>query len=170
MASTTKSNPVLSEPFLLLSLLATIILIVQDVNGILQMEVWGDVQLWFNLLKGTVRYFVVFLMGILSHLYKKLQEKVDQKNEISAAAINAEKQEIAVGYTRLRDLCLASNNMDLVSAAKDESMRIVAAGVDLFNVAQDREARLRQDQKEVKPQCPPTPKQPQQKLTPPQKP
>ena len=152
MASTNKSNPVLSEPFLLLSLLATVILIVQDVNGILQMEVWGDVQLWFNLLKGTVRYFVVFLMGILSHLYKKLQEKIDQKNEISAAAISAEKQEIAVGYTRLRDLCLASNNMDLVSAAKDESMRIVAAGVDLFNVAQDREARLRQDSKDQKEQ------------------
>jgi hypothetical protein len=150
-------------------LLATVILVVQDINGILQLQVWSDPQVWFNLLKGTLRYFIVFLMGVLSHVYKKIQEKMESRNEQSAAATAAEKQEISVGFTRLRDLCLASTNSDLISAAKDESIRIVAAGVDLFTIAQDREMRLRKEKapKEVKTPCPNPKSQP---TLPPQKP
>lgn len=175
-----KPNPILSEPFLLLSILATLILVVQDLNGILQLQIWSDPNLWFGLLQNTVRYSVVFLMGILSHVYKTIQSKYNASNEQSAAAIAAEKQEIAVGYTRLRDLCLSSNNPDLISAAKDESIRIVNVGVDLFAIAQEREIRLRTDQKkklEASQPCPQKPQQPQPqtlqpapKLTPPQKP
>lgn len=138
-----KSNPILSEPFLLLSLLAMVILVVQDVNGILQLNTWSDPTLWFNLLKGIVRYAVVFLMGILSHLYKKLQEKMDAVNAVNAENQAAEKQTLAAGFTALRDKCLASNNPELVSAAKDTSLAIVNSGVDLFMIAQEREVALK---------------------------
>jgi uncharacterized membrane protein len=145
MTEAKKVNPILSEPFLLLSLLATIILIVQDVNGILQMEIWADPLMWWGLLKGTVRYFVVFLMGILSHLYKKIQEKLDENNKTNVENQAREKQTLASGFTSLRDKCLASNNPDLVSAAKDASLAIVNQGVDLFIIAQEREIQLLKD-------------------------
>lgn len=132
----------IGETFVLMSLLSYLILIVQDINAVLLLDSWLNAALWFGVLKGMVKYFVLFLLGILTHVYKKMQETEIEKRDKSEAQKETAQQELARAYMTLQNACLASDNPDLITAAKNTSVDIIGKGVDLFDLAQKREARL----------------------------
>jgi hypothetical protein len=128
------------EAVVLSAFLSYIILVLQDLNGILGRVTDGTSDLslllnpviWAHFGISSVRYFVLFLIGLFTRIYKKMTgaeiEKLKAENESKDTA----NIHMARAFLQLENAAVQAGDAELIKAAQSYSHELIDKGVNMY--------------------------------------
>lgn len=129
-----------SETVIITMFLSYIILVMQEVMGILgrvqsvdDLVVLRDPNLWTLFFIACLKYLVILISGIFTRALKSITGE-------ALAAKTTENQQISAAYLKLQQKAIASGNPELVEAARNTALDLIGKGVDLFDNVQNIQA------------------------------